>query len=264
MNLSSRRIFQPASGMLTLKGVLCLLAAVFLFTACAHRIEKRKKGAHTHYRLGVVYYKDHRIAESLQELNLAVEMDPEEPSYHLALGMAYLARGLTGEAKKHINGAIKLNPEFSEARVNLSVVYLKEGDWDGAIAECVKALKNIYYKTPERAYVNMGVAYYKKGVYKAANENLKMAIRLKPDYKKAYYHLGRTLEKMDRGERAVRAYRKAVELDPRYVDAHYRLGLVLVKLKDRPGALKAFKKVIEVAPGSEKAESARDYIELIK
>jgi len=224
MNLSSKRIFQTASGKLTLKGVLCLLAAVFLFTACAHRIEKRKKGAHTHYRLGVVYYKDARIAESLQELNLAVKMDPKEPSYRVALGMAYLARGLTSEAKKHINEAIKLNPEFSEARVNLSAVYLKEGDWDSAIAECTRALKNIYYKTPEAAYLNIGWAYYNKDAYRTALANFKKSVELNPRVPLAYYNTGLTLEKLNMPRKAVKAYDMAISLSPRYMEVYYRKG----------------------------------------
>ncbi|MFQ5441334.1 MAG: tetratricopeptide repeat protein [Thermodesulfobacteriota bacterium] len=249
---------------LSFKGVLCLAVAVFFFTACAHRQEKRKKGAHTHYRLGVVYYKDGRIAEALKELNIAVDMHPKEPSYHVALGLAYLARGFNNEAKKHLGDAIKLKPEFSEARVNLAAVYLKEGDWDGAIAECMKALKNLYYKTPEAAYLNIGWAYHNKGMYSAALENLKKSVELNPRVPLAYYNTGLTLEKMNKAKKAVKAYDDAIKLKPRYMEAYYRKGVALVKVKDRPGALRAFKKVIEIAPGSEKAASARDYIELIK
>jgi len=264
MNLFFKRTFSTVSGTLSFKGFLCLVIAVFLFTACAHRLEKRKKGAHTHYRLGVVYYKDHRIAESLKELNLAVDMDPKEPSYRVALGMAYLARGLTTEAKKHINEAIRLKPDFSEARVNLAAVYLREGDWDGAIAECTRALKNIYYKTPEAAYINIGWAYYNKGAYRAALENFKKSVELNPRVPLARYNTGLTLEKMNMPGKAVKAYDSAIRLNPRYLEAYYRKGVALVKLKDRPGAIAAFKKVIELAPGSEKAASARDYIELLK
>ncbi|GMR04233.1 MAG: hypothetical protein BMS9Abin23_0124 [Thermodesulfobacteriota bacterium] len=255
---------QAPLGIRSFKGVLCLTAVFFLLTACAHSIEKRKKVAETRYRLGVVYYHDGKLPQALKELNTAVQLNPKKPSYHVALALAYFARDLNSDAKKHLKKAIRLKPDFSEARVNLSLVYLMEEDWDNAIVEAGKALENIYYRTPERAYVNMGVAYYNKGAYKEADEKLRKAIKLNPGYKKAYYHLGRTLEKMKRDKRAVRAYTRAVELDPMYVDAYYRLGLTLVKVKDTPGALKAFTKVVELSPGSDHAASARDYIELMR
>ncbi|MFQ5354431.1 MAG: tetratricopeptide repeat protein [Thermodesulfobacteriota bacterium] len=245
---------------------LSLLALLLIFSGCAHqkKVDKLKESSYVHYRLGNEYYKTGNIADALKEFTRAISIYPEEPSYHLMLGFAYSARDLDKEAREEMQKAVSLDPMFSEGHIGLASLYQKDGDWDGVIKECGLALKNIYYKTPETAYFNMGLAYYNKGDYEASLEHLKKAVAMKPGMAVSYYNMGLAFERLKRSGEAVAAYRKAVELQVEYMEPYYRLGVVLVKKSEKQEALQAFEKVVELAPGSSRANSAREYMELLR
>jgi Flp pilus assembly protein TadD len=80
----------------------------------------------------------------------------------------------------------------------------------------------------------------------------------------AYNNMGLALTKLGETDEAVRSFETAAELVPDFPEPHYNLGILLMRKKDKSGALKAFEKVVELAPGSEKARSAKEYMELIR
>ncbi len=239
------------------------MAGLF-FVGCGPSLEKIKEGSSIHYKMGVVHLNDGKFTDALEELTIAVDMYKKEPSYYNALGLAYFARGMNRDAMTNMEKAIKLDKDFSEAHVNLAAVYLVERDWDMAISESKEALTNIFYRTPELAHFNIGLAYHKKGEFAVALGNFEKAVEFNPSYSLAYYNMAMTLESMNRFRASIVAYKKAISLSPRYLDAHFGLGTVLVKSKEKARALKVFKRVIELAPDSSQARSARDYIELIR
>jgi tetratricopeptide (TPR) repeat protein len=246
------------------KKFLILTLAFLVLAGCGPSIEKIKEESDIHYRMGVVYLNDKQFTDALEELTIAVDMYRKEPSYYNALGLAYFARGMNRDAKSNMEKAIRLNPEFSEAHVNLAAVYLVERDWDMAISESRKALKNIFYRTPELAHFNIGLGYHNKGENETALKSFKKAVEHNSDYSLAYYNMGTTLEEMNRFKASIRAYQKAIKASPGYLDAHFGLATVLVKNKEKIRAMKVFEKIIKIAPESEQARSAREYIDLIR
>lgn len=241
--------------------IVSLLAGV---TACGPSLAKKKDESAIHYRLGVVHLNERNLADALKELTKAVEMYPDDPSYHNALGLAYFAKGMNKEALASMDRAISIDRDYSEARVNKSAVYIVEKRWVEAIDEAKAALKNIFYRTPEYAWYNMGWSYYNIGDMEKSIESYSKATGANASYAQAWYGMGLAYEKTNRTKEAVAAYERAVVAFPGYVDAYFNMGMALVRAKDKPGAMKAFEKVIEIAPTSEKAQSAREYIGLIK
>src|SRR3989338_2477457 len=160
---------------------LILLASLLALSSCA-TIEKRKEESSIHYRLGVVHLSEGNLSDALKELTTAVELYPGDPSYHNSLGLAYFARGMNEDAKREMKEAVRLDPKFSEAHVNLSAVYMVERRWDLALEESREAVKNIFYRTPEAAYTNIGWAYHNKGDYQNALESYRKALELNPNY----------------------------------------------------------------------------------
>lgn len=232
--------------------------------ACGPSLAKKKDQADIHYRLGEVHLRERNIPDALKELTRAVDLNPQNPDYHNALGLAYFFRGMKPEALKSFNRAISLDPSHSDARLNKSALHISERDWDKAIEESQAAVRNIFYRTPEMAYNNIGWAYYNKGDYERAVEHYKKAVQANYNFSLAHYNMGLAYEKADRLREAIESYRAAVTVSPAYIDAYFNLGMALAKSKDRDAAAKAFEKVIELAPASDKGQSAREYIKLIR
>lgn len=232
-------------------------------TACGPTLAQKKDEAAIHYRLGVVHLNERKLADALKELTQAVEIYPDDPSYYDALGLAYLAKGMNKEALAYMDKALAIDRDYSEAHVNKSAVYIVEQRWPEAIESSRAALKNIFYRTPEFAWFNMGWSYYNMGDYQKAVESYSKAVGANPSYARAWYSMGLAYEKLGKTKEAVQSYEKAVTAVPGYIDAWFNMGMALVKAKDKPAAIKAFEKVIEIAPSSEKAQSAKEYIGLI-
>lgn len=244
--------------------IAALVIASFALTSCGPALTKKKDESAIHYRMGIVHFNDRNYTDALQELLVAIDLYPDDPTYHKDLGLTYFAKGMNNEAIKELQKAISLDPKYADARVSLSAVYLVERRYDEAIAECREALKNIFYRTPEFAYFNMGMAHLRKSDYKNSIESFRKAVDLSPNYAMAYYNMGSAFEKIKNTKDAVDSYEKAVKSFPGYLDAQYSLGAACLKVKDKACAMKAFEKVIELAPESDKAISAKDYINLIK
>lgn len=244
----------------------CLLALSLcaLFTACGPTLAQKKEQSAIHYRLGVVHLNERNLADSLKELTKAVEMYPSDATYHNALGLAYFAKGMNKEALASLNRALSIDRDYSEARVNKAAVYIVEQKWIEAIDESSAALKNIFYRTPEYAWFNMGWSYYNMNDLQKAIESYTKAVSSNPAYAQGWYSMGLAYEKMGDSKQAIESYEKAVGVFPQYLDAWFNMGMALVKAKNRPAAVKAFEKVVEIAPASDKAQSAKEYMGLIK
>ncbi len=255
-----------ASGALRRPALSALLLAFVLvaFSGCGPSLEEKRSDSETHYKLGVVYLNDRNFIMALEELTTALEIYPEEPSYHNAIGLAYFAREMNIEAKRHMERAVELKSDFSEAYVNLAAVYLVERNWAGAIDASKKALGNIFYKTPELAHFNIAQAHYNMGKYDRAAEGFATSAKLNPRYVPALYNLGLTYEKLKRTEEAITAYQRAISIAPGYVEAYFKLGMLLAKSGEKARAIEVFSSVKELAPGSAEAKSASEYIELLK
>lgn len=245
-------------------GSLAVMALLAGLAACGPTLAQKKDQAAIHYKLGAVHLNDRNLADALNELTKAVEIYSGEPTYHDALGLAYLAKGMHKEALASMDKALSIDRNYSEAHVNKSAVYIDQQRWAEARDESKAALKNIFYRTPEFAWFNMGWSYYNLGEVENAVESYSKAVEIKPSYAQAWYNMGLAFEKMNRTKDAIASYGKAVAVFPGYLDAYFNMGMALVKAKDKPAAVKVFEKVIEIAPASEKAQSARDYIGLIK
>ncbi|MBI5971317.1 MAG: tetratricopeptide repeat protein [Deltaproteobacteria bacterium] len=244
--------------------LLFFFPLALLIVSCGPSLKQKKEEASIHFKMGVVHFNDRNYSDSLKELTEAIEIYPEDPSYHNALGLAYFARGLNQDAIKHILAAIGLDVNYSEAHVNLSAVYLVEKDWDKAIAQAKEALKNVFYKTPHFAHYNLAAGYFNKGEYAKAVESYGNAVKIHPNYAAAHYEMGLAYERTNNTKAAVEAYEKAVRSAPAYIEAHYGLGVALSKMKNNAAAMKSFEKVIALAPDSDMAKSAKDYIELYR
>lgn len=95
------------------------------------------------------------------------------------------------------------------------------------------------------------------GRHEEALASYDRALRLKPDYAKAFYHRGNTLLKLKRPEDALASYDRALKLRPDYADALYNCGVALQSLKRPQEALARYDRALQFKPEDAEALNNR-------
>ena len=85
----------------------------------------------------------------------------------------------------------------------------------------------------------------------------KLAVQHAPQNPDSFYTLGLVLEKRRQYAEAEQAMRHALKINPDYVDVYFSLGTLYADhLRDEPKAVQAFKRYLELGGQSERAEAA--------
>jgi tetratricopeptide (TPR) repeat protein len=126
----------------------------------------------------------------------------------------------------------------------------------GKFSEAIDELEAMRSQTPPPQGLahELGVAYYKKGDYTNAVQNLRTALQEKPDDDEATQLLGLSLYLGGKPGEAIPYLQKVQSWYPRAnVDAAYILGIAYIQTKQYPQAREAFAKMFGVPPDSASA-----------
>jgi Tfp pilus assembly protein PilF len=102
-------------------------------------------------------------------------------------------------------------------QLRLGAFFFNSGAIDLAIAQFITVTKRAPHLAT--AWMNLGAAYLEKKDLACAEESLQRAIKLRPDFAAAYYHLAQVCEARGEPEQAKQCYQRAAELAP-----HTELG----------------------------------------
>lgn len=245
------------------------LFAVFLpvlwLTACtATPSQSPQQEARSHYLLGASALAENNPTLALQEFLKAEKADSRDADIQAGLAQAYLQKRAYDLAEKHFKRAIDISDDAPQYYNNLGALYLTMERYDDAIPVFRKAAEDLLFSTPEISWTGIGLAYFKKHDYLAAESYYNKARELNPRYAQAQFRLGELYYGQDRPVEAVAALSRAVELAPRMVDAQYWLGLASMKTRDNARARKAFEETIRLAPDSEQARLSKNYLKILQ
>jgi adenylate cyclase len=102
------------------------------------------------------------IQEALEIAEQAVELDDYNASAHGELGYIYMRHGEYDIAKNELQRAIELNPNDRVSYRRIGAVLLYSGHPDEALEWYMKLMKSDPYISPG-LYMNIGIAYYLLG-----------------------------------------------------------------------------------------------------
>ena len=198
-----------------------LLGALALVAACSYlpnpekERQLRKLHARSAYEQGLKHLNEGRVSLGMASLNQAVELDPEDATFHNALGVAQLQLGNPKEAQAEFEKAIAIDKAYAEGYHNLGLALAEQQKFPEAATAFKKAIAQPLYATPELAYYNLGrLNLYKLNQRKQAEEAFRAAIKLSPRFAAAYYELGVALNVQGRKDEARQAFRVARDLEP--------------------------------------------------
>jgi Tfp pilus assembly protein PilF len=271
-------------------GTCSLLLA---WSGCASRAAKRETDqAQIRYQLAADYFRNRRIEAAVDELQHALELDPQNADAYNLLGLIDLQQGadyvaqaeteacLKGTdaqavrrdatthfraAEEKLRKATELRPDFSEAWNNLAVAALNLESYDLAVTAARNALKNVTYAEPEVARANLGWALFLKGDVQGAWKELHEAVARAPGFCVGRYRLAKVY--FERGE----FDRASDELDGALVggqcpvqEAYLLAGMVQERRRGTDKARELFARCAQLAPRSCLAAECRRYSDMIQ
>ncbi len=248
-----------------MKKILISITALFVIStllACGGAsVNKSKddKNLANQKQLAVSSLKRKIYKQALEEIAVAEEIAPEDPEVHLIRGIILFAIQDLQGAEKSYKKAIEFNPEYSEAHFNICGLYLHLERYDDAITHCKKATEDRLYKSRDRAYTAIGVAYFNMGDLDMAQKYYEKSLKVNPSLVYTHNQMGKLYVAQGRLHDAIDEFETAIAGYQLYDEAHYNLGITYLKLKEIFKACSSFKRVLEIAPNSDWGRKAKNY-----
>jgi len=176
----------------------------------------------------------------------AFSESPDDHIICLHLANILAARGETDEAVSLFEDLVKRQPQFSEALRGHGALLSDLKLWDRAAEMYLRALK--IREGDADTWLNLGNARLAQGQPVPAEEALRQALKLRPDFPFARNSLATAL----RGQGKLADARKEAEallrLSPGYAEGHSTLGSILHRMGNLKEAERAYRRALEYKP----------------
>lgn len=242
------------SEFLTMKrGVVLLLGFTMLQFGCVDRV-KRAEDALVHYQIAQQLISKDKSTQALGEGMKAAKMDPKNHEIQNFVGLLYAQRADLDKAEGYFRKSVKAKSDYSEAHNNLCWLLVEKGRHKDAIKHCQKAVENVLYMTPERAFHNMGIAYERAGDPAKAIEAYKKGLVHNKNFVKTLRNLSKIyLDKKDlkKAFPLLQRASKACKASPKgswgadCPEVHYRLAMIFLKAKNRGQVISELKSCVK-------------------
>ncbi len=172
--------------------------------------------------IGHVYFFKGSIDSAIEQYNKALKIKSNDGEAYAALGNAYVKKGMIKNAEEQYQNSVKFLPASTLISVpvynNLAYIYTEQ---DKKLDEALLYAQRAKQLAPDHPDVNdtLGWVYYKKGNYKEALDNLKIAVEKAPDKPSIRYHLGLVYIKQGDKNKAKEELNKALSIDPNFPEA---------------------------------------------
>lgn len=244
---------------------ICIASSLVLIS-CSHAPEKDKETALLHMQIGTSHLTNGNYPQALRELQLAHEIDDTNPLIENNLGLVYFVREKYELAEKQMQYALKLNPKYSDARNNLARIHIEMGLYDQAIQELEIVLADLTYPAADKAWVNLGMAYFKKQNFKMAKIKLAEAIRLSRNHCLAHTLYGRSELELGQLQTAAVELDRAISFckDSSFDEPNYYSGISYFRLGQKEKAIARMEEVVQLYPQGKYVGRAKTMINEMK
>lgn len=199
------------------------------------------------------------LDEAVQELQTAIQINPEFALAHNYLGNVFNTQGILRKALSEFQLAAKLSPDSAQFRTNLGTNLYQLKEFEAATIELEASIRlNPNDATP---YTILGLALKEQGKLEEAINAFRDAIKFDPkNADLAHLHLGAILEEQGKSEEAISEYHNAIRKNTSQVVAYNNLGLIFHRQGKQEEALKMLKKAVNLDPSNSTYRNNLDFV----
>ncbi len=230
--------------------------------ACAggERNPEEVKRGQAEYELAMDAFKRGSYREALAHVKTSLEHDEDNPdSDYLGamIMLVFCADDPTSpdcrynEAEGYIRKALEADPNMRDAKNTLGVILIHRGHPQDAVAVLEPLAQDMIYRSPEKAWGNLGWAYLEAGRIPDAISALERSVAAQPLFCVGPYRLALAFEKKKEYGAARQAFTRALSIDEggcnRLQAAFLARARVNKELGQRAEARKDFEQCREIA-----------------
>lgn len=199
------------------------------------------------------------VEAAIEDLEAAVETDPENEDAHFLLGKAYHDDGELQKASEQFETVISIAPENGAAHHNLGVIFLQMQAPERAIAELEIAL-GLDPESAETQY-QLGASYLTLAVTGSGPESppdtqqleeaagyFEAALENRADMPEALIGLGNVYTFQEDFDQAIEMLQRAVSQVPESTEAWFALGRACAQSGDVEAACEAYRNFMALDP----------------
>lgn len=199
------------------------------------RLQEEPNNPDVHYLMGVMYYFQGQIGQTVENLKKALSLDPRHTDAAICLSVLYNDIGKYDDAKKTFEqanqsvtlkqsgGDMGIDRKFAVKHLELADLYFRYRRYDEAIEEYGKAAR-LDPTTPE-IRIRRAKAYAKKGFLTRSMQELQQLKRENPQYIPARIQLGLLHYSQGNILDAELEWENILSLDPNQREAHAYLKM---------------------------------------
>ncbi|MBW1724711.1 MAG: tetratricopeptide repeat protein, partial [Deltaproteobacteria bacterium] len=142
-------------------------------------------------------------------LKQGLEMEPDNTRFHFRLGVVYDKWGRKADSIKAMKTVIRLDPKDANALNYLGYTYADLGE---KLDEAERLIKAALEEKPDDGYItdSLGWVYFKKGLFEKAVKYLEKAVNLVPDDPIILEHMGDAYLEISHKEKALEFYKRSL------------------------------------------------------
>jgi len=189
-------------------------------------LRKDVYNAEAYFLKGMVFEDKGDTTRAISSYVTAIEQENDYYEAYMQVGLLSFD-GNQQLGKEYIKNALRIDSNSLEALYAYGMICQESGDYNDAIETYYKILNIKEYREP---HFNLGFIHqeYLK-VYDVAIEHYTNAIRLEPKYIEAYFNRALCYEQLDEPQKAIVDLKIALKLNPQYTEAAILMGRILKK-----------------------------------
>lgn len=246
--------------------VLILIIAALYVMGCGSFGKRDSELAELHLRVGTSQLQSGDYPSALKELLHAESLDPNNSQIQNNLGLAYYVRDRFDLAEVHIRKALTLDPKYTDARNNLSRVLIDRAKYSEAAQEARMVIADLTFPTPEKGWINLGIAQFKLNQFDESKRSFLKAIQLQKENCLANSYFGRSLFELKDYKKSTEALDKAVGYcqSMLFDEPHYYSAMSYLQMGDKKRAEARFDEVIKLYPNGKYIDKSKEWLEMIR